>query len=282
MKRTALAWKNLVNDWRRLSLGIAGVAFAAILMFMQNGFRNALLDSPVQLIEMLNCDLVAISVARYSLPTDQSFPESLYDRATSEADIVAATPLFLERVRAQVRVAGEPRRPIRAIGIEPTAGWFLDPRIELQLASLQAPETALLDQRTRSTYGFHLDSTGQLSQQEIELADHKIRLVGLINIGTDFANDGTLLMSRKSFLHYFPSRQSGKPASGVDLALFQLRTGADKEAVAARLTTLDPQVWKVFTKQALINREVQFWNKQTPIGMIFFIEYDRNLSWQIF
>ena len=258
-------------DWRRLALGVAGVAFAAVLMFMQNGFRNALLDSPVQLLEILDCDLVAVSVARYSLPTDQTFPTLLFERAISDADITAAVPLFLERGRAQVRVAGQPRRPIRVVGIEPDAGWFTNDEIESQIAKLRAPGTALLDQRTRGTYGFHVDSPEQLLEQEIELSDRSIQIVGLVDIGTDFANDGTLLLSENSFSRFFPNRAGGKPTSEVDLALFRLRSTADAATVAARLTSLDPQVWVVLPRQALINREVQFWNQQTPIGMIFFV-----------
>jgi len=271
MKPTALAWKNLVMDWRRLALGIAGVAFAAVLMFMQNGFRNALLDSPVQLLEILDCDLVAVSVARYSLPTDQTFPTLLFERAISDADVTAAIPLFLERGRAQVRVAGQPRRPIRAVGIEPELGWFTNDKIESQIAKLRAPGTALLDQRTRSTYGFHVDNPEQLFEQKIELSDRSIQVVGLVDIGTDFANDGTLLLSESSFSRYFPNRAGGKPTSEVDLALFRLQSTADATAVAARLTSLDPQVWVVLPRQALINREIEFWNRQTPIGMIFFV-----------
>ena len=271
MKRTALAWKNLVTDWRRLTLGIAGVAFAAVLMFMQNGFRNALLDSPVQLLESLDCDLVAVSVARYSLPTDQTFPALLFERAVSDADIIAATPLLIERSRAQVRVAGQPRRPIRVVAIEPVAGWFSDQRIESQISKLRALGTALLDQRTRGTYGFNVTSPERLGGQEIELSDRNVRVVGLVDIGTDFANDGTLLLSQNSFSRYFPNCAGGKPTSEVDLALFRIRSTADAETVADRLTSLDPRVWTVLTRQALIHREVQFWNRQTPIGMIFFV-----------
>lgn len=271
MKPTPLAWKNLTTDWRRLSLGVAGVAFAAILMFMQNGFRNALLDSPVQLLEVLDCDLVAISVARFSLPTDQTFPESLYERSLADADVIAAAPMHLERMRAQVRIAGEPRRPIRVIAMKLNPGWFADEEIESQLSKLKTPLSALLDKRTRKTYGFDLPDADRVAAQEIELADQSIQIVGLVDIGTDFANDGSLLMSQESFVRYFSNRAGGDPTSEIDLALFRIREGADVNAVAKRLTDLDSRVWKVLPRENLIRREIQFWNQQTPIGMIFFI-----------
>ena len=79
--RTPIAWKNLVNDWRRLMLACAGIGFATVLMFMQNGFRYALLDSPVQMMRLLDSELVAFSRARYALPTEQRFPRHLIDLA---------------------------------------------------------------------------------------------------------------------------------------------------------------------------------------------------------
>jgi hypothetical protein len=45
--RTPLAWKNLTHDPRRLVVASCGVAFAVLLMFMEMGFLNALLDSTV-------------------------------------------------------------------------------------------------------------------------------------------------------------------------------------------------------------------------------------------
>ncbi len=271
MTRTALAWKNLVNDWRRLALGSAGVAFAAILMFMQNGFRNALLDSPVRLLEMVDCDLVGISVARYSLPTDQTFPASLYDRGIADADVKSALPMYLERSRAQVRVAGQPRRPIRVIAMQPQSGWFIDKQMDDLMPRLMPTGTALLDRRSRSTYGFAINDPETLAEQPIELLDRRLRIVGLVDIGNDFANDGTLVVSRDTFARFFPFRGGGNATDEVDLALIRAIRGADLNALAARLTALDPRVWLVLPRQALIDREIQFWNRQTPIGMIFFV-----------
>ncbi len=261
----------MVADWRRLMLGVAGVAFAAVLMFMQNGFRNALLDSPVQLLELVDCDLVAISVARFSLPTDQTFPTKLFERAISDPDVVASSPIYMERSRAQLRVAGQPRRPIRVVAMEPNSGWFLDDQLDSLMPSLRSFGTALLDKHSRSSYGFEVRNPQRLAKQEIELLDRSLRVIGLVEIGTDFANDGTLVIGRDTFARFFPFRTSGLSISEIDLGMFRVKDGANQEQVAARLTSLDPIAWKVVPRAALIDREIQFWNQQTPIGMIFFI-----------
>ena len=53
-----LAWRNLTENKRRLLASVAGTAFAVTLMFMENGFRHAMLDSMVNVIERLDGQVV--------------------------------------------------------------------------------------------------------------------------------------------------------------------------------------------------------------------------------
>ncbi len=269
--RTPLAWRNLTADRRRLGLAVAGVAFAGVLMFMQNGFRNALLDSPVQLVRMLNCDLIATSRSRYALPAEQPFPQRLLDRAVGDPGVAATGSLLVERMRAQVRVANEPQRPIRTIGVPTEPGWFLDNELEQKRSRLHLPKAALVDSMTRREYGFRFNGSGQWMRQEVELSGREVRLVGAVSIGTDFANEGTLLVSHTEFARYFPFRGDGEPLSLTDLGLIRLRPGADPDIVAERLTAMAPEQWEVMPRGMVIAREIDFWGRQTPIGMIFLI-----------
>jgi putative ABC transport system permease protein len=51
MHRTPLALLNLIHDRKKFLTSLAGVAFAVLLMFLFNGFKNALYDSQTQLLE---------------------------------------------------------------------------------------------------------------------------------------------------------------------------------------------------------------------------------------
>ena len=242
-----------------------------MLMFMQNGFRNALLDSPVQLVKSLNGDLIAISSARYSLPSEQSFSRRLMDRARVDPDVTDVTPLYVELSRAQIRVIGKPRRPIRVIGTPIKSDLFIDPEIDQNLTKLSAPSTALLDRHTRNIYGFATDESQSLEQQGVELLGRTLKIVASVNVGTDFANDGTVIVSDRTFAEHFYFRGGGDPLSQVDLAVIRTRDGADPQQVAGRLTAMHSDQWTVYPRQTLIDREIDFWNRQTPIGMIFFV-----------
>lgn len=267
--RTPIAWKNLVTDWRRLLLACAGIGFATVLMFMQNGFRNALLDSPVQMMRSLDCELVAVSRARYALPTEQRFARQLIDLARADADVSDVIPMYVELSRAQVRVIGKPQRPIRVVGVPARRGLFRNDEIELQIEHLAAPGTALLDRQTRRQFGFALEQPEQLANQSVELLGKRLRLTGTFEIGSDFAHEGTLIVGADTFADYFPFRGNGKPLSVVDFALIRTRSGADINDVARRLTELDHRAWQVMPRTSLIDREIAFWGEETPIGMIF-------------
>ncbi len=269
LRRTPLAWQMLVADWRRLALASAGVAFAAVLMFTENGFRNALLDSPVQWLELFDTDLVAISCTRSSLQNEQQFPRDLLRRASGDPAVLITTPIFIERSLAQVRVESQARRPIRVIGIADEPRWLTTRELRETADKLRQPQTAALDNQTRSPYGFAVKELEKLRRQSIELAGRKLQIVATVPIGADFANEGTLLMSDENFADYFPFRNQGQPLEIVDLGLIQIRKGTNSEEVASRLTVLGPGVWDVLTLEQIIHQETNFWSRQTPVGIIF-------------
>ncbi len=94
--------------------------------------------------------------------------------------MIDGLPLYVERLKAQIRVAGEPRRPIRVVAVPLRPGWFLDAEIESKLEKLNPPGSALLDRRTRSTYGFDFDHPQSLEHQSVELLNQSLQIVDTI------------------------------------------------------------------------------------------------------
>ena len=80
-----LAWRNLTADKRRLAVSTLGIAFAVLLMLMQLGFRNALVDSQVEILRWLKADIVLVSSSKYQLNLTEPFPRRrLYQAAAVE------------------------------------------------------------------------------------------------------------------------------------------------------------------------------------------------------
>jgi len=269
--RVPLAWKNLTHDWRKLALALAGIAFAVMLMFQQRGFNHALFDSTVELVRRLDADLLVFNRARFALTSELRFPFEILERLESQPEVAAAIPLYLENKLAAAHRDGLPARPIRVIGLDLRKAGFEDTTgaLSAQQEVLQHPDTALLDRLSKDYYGFDLSpDRGEI--QSGELAGRKLYIAGLFTLGRDFAHEGNLVMSSDNFRKYFGYRASN-PLSVVDLGLVKLQPGTSPEKTVASLQSRLPAGVALMTKQAFIEREIGFWARSTPIGIIFAI-----------
>jgi putative ABC transport system permease protein len=255
-------------------------------MFMQYGFRNALLDSNGQLIERFNADLVLVSARSDNLATNESFSRRQLVRAGGVPGVRSVVPLYVEGSLAVLRDTSpemqdrRPGRTVRVIGLEPNDEPLLIPELDPTpgrpgslAAALKAPGTALYDRvslpdRTRP----HESIFGPLaSGLETELTGRRLRLIGGFNLGIDFSCEGTLIVSTETFadllrLPYYP----GDPLDQIQIGLVRTEPGASVADVQRRLRgALGEGDVTVFTKQELLERERDFWRDKTPIGFVF-------------
>jgi len=269
MTRIPLAWKNLTHSIPRLLIAVSGVAFAVVLMFMQAGFRNALFDSTVQPIKEMDADLIVVSRARYSLSRSSRFPLDRLLALRSVEGVDHVRPLYIEMLAAILRRGSHRGRPIRVIGIDVHDCPLDNTDIQAQLGELDAPGIALMDRRSKEIYGFDIDELSAGRPQAGELSDRAVTVAGTFKLGTDFANEGTLIMSMENFARYFPFRGQGRPLSIVDVGLLNVQSGADPEHVRELVRQQLPEGLEVFTRSKFRTREVTFWGGSTPIGIFF-------------
>jgi putative ABC transport system permease protein len=288
LPRTPLAWANLTHDRVRFGLFVVGIAFAVILMFVQLGFRNALLDSNTQLHDKLRCDLVLVSPNRQAVAMAEGFPRRRLEQVRAVPGVQEVHPLYLDNAFGRLRdsnpdpAARGPMRAVRSIGLNPDA-YLLDlPELKPQSSTaekLHTPGTALFDTHTKKDP----DRPGQTlfgplaEGTETELSGQDLRIVGSVTIGTDFTTDGTLVMSDRTFLDTlrrpltFPS---DSPAAQVDFGLVRLDPGADpqvvKKGILRAVSSGEPEAdVEVFTVPELKEKEQTFWLNNTPIGFAF-------------
>jgi putative ABC transport system permease protein len=255
-------------------------------MFMQYGFRNALLDSNDLLIDRLNADLVLVSARSNNLATNESFSRRQLVRAGGVPGVRAVVPLYIEGNLTVLRDTSpglEDRRPgrrVRVIGLEPEHEPLLLPELDPApgspgsfAAALNEPGTALYDRRsmrdrTRPTVSVF----GPLAPGlETELAGNRLRLLGGFDLGIDFSYEGTLIVSSETFANqlrvpYYP----GEPLDQIQIGLIRTEPGSPVAEVQRQLraTLADGDV-VVFTKEELLQREDDFWRNETPIGFVF-------------
>ena len=290
MARTPLAWCNLTHDRVRFGLFVLGITFAVVLMFVQLGFRNALLDSNTQLHSRFNADLVLVSPNRQALAMREPFPRRRLQQAASVSGVRSAHALYLENAIGQLRDTNPdlanrlPTRGIRVIGVDPDAHLLTLPELDpaddrSQVERLRVPGTALFDRRAKSEGtkgGLKQTSYGPLAEGTVtDLTGRKVEFVGSFDLGTDFTADGTLIVSEQTFLELLRKPYTfGTASADVDIGLIRLEPGTDRAAakrdILAALATgeTDADV-DVFTIDEIKDREKSFWLSNTPIGFAF-------------
>ncbi|HEY2414866.1 MAG TPA: ABC transporter permease DevC [Pirellulaceae bacterium] len=269
--RTPLAWKNLTHDVRRLMVAVSGVAFAAILIFMELGFLNALLESTVQVLRRLDGQIMLVSRAQYALIAAERFDiRRLYD-AREAPGVAAVAPLYVESTAALLRTGNQRGYPIRVIAVREQDDVLEIPQFKEYRDGLHGESAALVDDTSRRK--FRLPAFGEpLEHYHGELNGKKVRLVGHFHLGVDFATDGNLLMTAANFAKFFAFRAGGDdPLKLVDVGVVRLEKDAKVEEVLAHLRSTLPDDVEALTKERLIQREMTFWRKNAPLGYIFMV-----------
>jgi putative ABC transport system permease protein len=258
-----LPWLTLAHGKRRLAAAVAGITGAVLLMFVQIGFLNGLLDSSVELIAKLSADLVIVNRLKYTLTMNLPFPRRRLAQAQAVDGVIAARPVYMEREAAWKNPQTGRTRSIRVLGI-PEAAVFRDPEIRAAASALGEFDTALMDTRSRPEYGVACPGT------RTELALRSVRIVGLFTLGRDFMNDGTLIVSDRAFVRFFPHLVSEAGIlETVEIGLLDLAPGADRLAVRQALREALPSDVAVLTREELSAQEIRYWEEAVPAGYVF-------------
>lgn len=279
-----LAWRNLAHDKVRFALFTSGIGFAVVLMGVQYGIMNAMLDSNTVLIRRMNCELVLVSPNRASLMFPAGVSQRRVEQAKGVPGVARVTPVYVEYQTAELRhTAAEARartntRRVRVIGVDPAAGVLDLPGVTAeQWAALNVPGTALYDRKSRA----HPDRANRPGETvfgklepgaRTELAGKDITLVGGFELGFDFGTDGSLVVSDRTFAEWVraPYYRFG-PLAEADLVAVRVAPGADPLAVkrALREKFAAGADVLVLTRDEMVAREKAFWWTNTPIGFAF-------------
>src|SRR3954469_3883167 len=142
--RTPLAWLNLTHHTGRFALSLAGVGFAVVLMFVEAGFYNALLDATVALIDQFDADLVLVSKVKTSLQAWGGVPRRRLAQALAVEGVADVSPLYLEAVRSVWRSESAGRRQVlRVLAVDPDDPALAGDDIHDRAAVLHLPDAAL-------------------------------------------------------------------------------------------------------------------------------------------
>lgn len=263
--KVPLAWRNLTASKKRLAISTSGIVFAVLLMFMQIGFRKALLDSSVEMMSHLNGNLFLISSTKYRLLTNDSFPLRRVHQARGFPGVANAWPLYVETEAAVWKSPiDRTSHAIRVLGFDPLDNVFTLPDVTSQQRALIRPDTVLLDDRSRKFVGLAEPGT------RTELSNRAIEIIGNFTLGADFAVDGNLVTSDRTFERLFgKARSASSRLSLVEIGVLRVPDAQALTTVQSGLQKVLGQDVVVLTRPEFMAFERRYWEKASPVGFVF-------------
>jgi len=263
-RRIPLAWLLLTRQPVRLAVALAGISFAGILMFMQLGFRDGLFDASVTIHRLFDADLVLISPRSTSSVSMAGFPRRRLVQAMADPAVAGITPVHWNLLLWR-NPETRGTRSVLALGFEPGDPLFTDPELAPKARLLTQNGRVLFDQQSRPEFGPVASWFKAGRTVESEISGKRVRVAGLVSLGTSFGADGNLLTSSETFRELMPNL----PPGSIEVGLIRLQPGSDPAQVQQRLQALLPDDVRVLTKQGFIAFEQDYWRTSTSIGFIF-------------
>jgi putative ABC transport system permease protein len=296
IRKTPIAWCQLVHDWVRTGLSLAGIGFALVVIFMQLGFRQAVERTATIVLGELDFDILIRSKSYLYLASPGSFPMARIHTAKSVPGVRSVVPFYVQAGLWQS--LSDKETPAEEWGWAfarrhpaPREGW--KPRLILvlaydlnhspfvhgvpglrergpgwRLAELDRPGTLLIDQRSRPEFGPKDPDT------PVELNQHKFEIVGEFAMGTGFAADGAVLMNHHNFAQAFGGDALGSPTLGL-IKVDDTRKTADILNQLRQTLPVSDQAdgaltdVEVLRRDDVIDQEIRVWLNEKAIGIIF-------------
>lgn len=261
-----LAWLQLKRQPVRYLVAIAGIGFAALLMYMQIGFQSGLLTSATTFYAALDADLVLISPKTVSSASFSQFPQSQLFRANGYDAVESVVPLYVTNISAQ-KLGGEKPTSLRIIGYDPELKALNVDAINQQASKLKTSGYVLFDTKGNSRTGPVAKSVEENGYQFMTLYNlsQTFRAVGLFGLGSTFAADSNLLTSSSTAIQLANQINFGE----ISLGLIKVKDKASIPQLQKSLNKLYDGEIQILTKEELISQEQNYWNTSSSFGIVF-------------
>jgi len=263
--KTPLAWLQLSKEKIRLLIAIAGISFADILMFMQLGFKTALLNSAVRIHENIKGDIFLISPQSDALIGMKSFSSRRLYEALAIKEVKSINPLYIGFTTWK-NPLNQKTRQIMIMGFNPKEPIFNLSGVQKNLDKLKQPDQVLFDTDSRPEFGPIPQLFQEGKEVKTEINNRQIEVAGLFTIGTTFGADGNIITSDLNFLRIFTQRDKGL----IDVGVINLEEDANTEAVIKTLKNkLNSGDVLVLSRDEFVNYERSYWENTTAVGFVF-------------
>lgn len=259
-----LAWLQLTKEKIRLLVAIAGITFADILMFMQFGFKDALLQSSIIFHEKLQGDIFLVSTQSTALIAMKSFSQRRLYQALAYEGVESISPVYIG-FGLWKNPKNRGTRSIMVVGFDPADNIFNLPGIQNNRSLIKISDVVFFDVASRPEFGPVGELFEKYGEVETEIENRRVKVLGLFSLGASFGADGNVITSDLNFLRIFDNRSSGL----IDIGVIKVRQGTDVEALIEEMKKNLPNDIFIFSKPEFVNWEKNYWQESTAIGFVF-------------
>lgn len=262
-QKVPLAWLQLSFQKTRLLTAVAGIVFAAVLMFMQFGFQEALFSTTTTIHQNIRGDLFLISTQSENLFSSRQFSRRILYQTLNNESVASASPIYIGILPWKNPWTNK-ERAIFIMGFEPNAPLLQVKGVRENLANATPEDTVLFDTLSRPEFGEVAAAFERGERIQAEVNKRKVEVRGLFQLGASFAADGNLITTDLNFQRLF-NRESGE----IDFGVLSLKDGANLAATKAQIEKILPNDVRVLTKEEFVQFERNYWETATAIGFVF-------------
>jgi putative ABC transport system permease protein len=252
-----LALRLLVHDKRRLFAMSASIAMGVVIMFLQLGLLEGILDAQAIVARFVRGDLLVMNQARKDLQHWDTIDRYEIAQIAAAPGVAKVTPVYEDHV-GLTDPDGKNIRRIIVFAFPPEADALPfalgDPK--KVSAELQLADGFLFDARSRPIYGEIRPG------MNIDIDKYPLPVLGVVRMGPDFLNDGNIFMSEGEWL-------SRRPWANPIMAVVRVAPGAAVDKVRKAILQQTPGDVVALTPADTVRREIASTLKTTPIGILF-------------
>jgi putative ABC transport system permease protein len=258
-----IAWLLLVRQPIRMITALVGIVFAATLILMQLGFRDALFQSSIALIQKLDTDLVMLHSKSVSSTSLISFDPSRLAMVEGISGVVDTVPVRWDYVRWRYQNAEQSRLAV-AIGVSPSQQTFKDSLINSQQHKLINDDTILYDSLSRPEFGPVVKDFNNGVIPYAFVNSQRVQVVGLVSLGTSFGYDAAFITSDSTLANI-----TDLSIDEMEVGLIRLSSNSDSLSVLQAARNILPDDVMVMTKADFAEFERSYWDTSKPVGYVF-------------
>lgn len=258
-----LAWLQLSFQKTRLLTAVAGITFAAVLMFMQFGFQEALFSTTTTIHQNIRGDLFLISTQSENLFSSRQFSRRILYQTLNNPNVTSASPIYIGILPWKNPWTNK-ERAIFIMGFEPNTTLLQVEGVKENISKVNVEDTVLFDTLSRPEFGEVEVNLNKGERVQAEVNKRKVEVRGFFKLGASFAADGNLITNDLNFQRLF-NRELGE----IDFGVLSLKSGANLENTKAEIEKTLPNDVRILTKQEFVQFERAYWEGATAIGFVF-------------